>query len=213
MIEQIHTLFDSKHIADFDPYWDELVIYAELDSVDRWAMFLAQVSHECQSFSRLSENLNYSAKGLAQTWPGRYAVDPKAAIKIPNALAWKIARKPEMIANYTYANRMGNGSVESGDGWKFRGRGCMMTTFRNNYQALDAEFNMNGKILANPDMLLTPYWALMSAGYFWKCNNLNALADQGKITAIRKVINGGLIGLADVKKQYSRIAGVLRNTH
>lgn len=210
MIEQIHTLFDNKQIADFDQYWDELSIYAEINSPKRWAMFLAQVAHECQMFKRLSENLNYSAQGLANTWPGRYASDPKAKVKTPNAMAQHIAHNPEMIANYTYANRLGNGPAESGDGWKFRGRGCIMTTFRNNYQALDSEFNMNGKILANPDMLLTPYWALMSAGFFWKANNLNTLADNQNLISARKRINGGLIGLPEINKLYSRILTKLK---
>ncbi|KAA6441456.1 glycoside hydrolase family 19 protein [Dyadobacter flavalbus] len=200
---KLHTLFPkSKAII---PYWDEVCNYAELITQKRIAMFLAQIGHESQGFTRLVENLNYSANGLAKTWPTRYAVNPNAIRKYPNKTALQIAWQPEKIANMTYANRYGNGDYESGDGWKYRGRGYMMTTFKDNYEALDFEFQMDGAIVTNPDMLLEPYWAIMSAAAFWKRNRLNRYADTSDVIGARKAVNGGLIGLADVNEKYSKI--------
>jgi len=201
--DKLHTLFPkSKAII---PYWDEVCSYAELITKKRTAMFLAQIGHESQGFTRLVENLNYSAQGLANTWPTRYAVNPNALRKYPNKLAKSIARKPEAIANHSYANRFGNGGVLSGDGWKYRGRGYMMTTFKANYEALDFEFQMDGAIVTNPDILLEPYWAIMSAAAFWKRNRLNRFADISDVMGARKVVNGGLIGLADVNEKYQQL--------
>lgn len=201
--EQLLTLFPKSKA--FVPYWDEVCVYAELITQKRTAMFLAQIGHESQGFSRLVENLNYSAQGLANTWPSRYAINPKGSPKYPNNLAKSIARKPERIANYTYANRYGNGGVSTGDGWKYRGRGYMMTTFKANYEALDSEFKMDGEIVSNPDILLQPYWAIMSAAAFWKRNRLNRFADISDVLGARKAVNGGLIGLADVNEKYKQL--------
>ncbi|UUS13328.1 glycoside hydrolase family 19 protein [Stenotrophomonas sp. CD2] len=102
----------------------------------RAAAFLAQVGHESGSLTRIIENLNYGAQGMADTWPSRYAVDPKAKPRKPNDLARALERKPVAIGNNAYANRLGNGSEASGDGYRFRGRGPIQNTGRANYAAI-----------------------------------------------------------------------------
>ena len=102
----------------------------EIDTPARRAAFLAQVGHESSQLTRLVENLNYSAQGLAATWPGRY-LGPDGQ---PNALALRLARNPQAIADNTYATRNGNGDEASGDGWRFRGRGLLQITGRANYR-------------------------------------------------------------------------------
>jgi len=198
-------LFPKSKILNFLPFWEEVSVYAGLNSPQRIAMFLAQCGHECQGFTRFVENLNYTAQGLANTWPSRFSRSPNAIKKLPNALALNIARRPEMIANVTYADRMGNGPAGSGDGWKYRGRGIIMTTGRANYSELDQAFHMDGKIISDPDLLLMPEWALKSAGYYWKKKNLNVFADKADIQGARKAINGGLIGVDAVRELYEKI--------
>ncbi|MDW3710703.1 MULTISPECIES: glycoside hydrolase family 19 protein [Pseudomonas] len=159
----------------------------------RQSAFLAQCAHESAGFSRLAENLNYSASGLAATWPGRFrGVDGQ-----PNALALAYQRRPAVIANHVYANRMGNGDEESGDGWRFRGRGLLQITGRGMYQRCGDALGL--PLLEQPDLLLQPEPAVLSAAWFWQSNGLNALADAGDFEAITRRINGGLNGLAERK--------------
>lgn len=183
-----------------------------IDSKDRVTAFLAQIGHESGGLTRLEEDLRYSAKRMAQVWPSRYAVDPKAKDKQPNALATRLAGNPQAIANNAYANRMGNGSEASGDGWRFRGRGLMMTTFRNNYAALGRA--IGAPLEAQPEMLTLPEYAALSAAYFWKSNGLNALADAGRFQDIGSVINTGKpgsvpIGADDREQRWETAKGVL----
>ncbi|WP_374981736.1 glycoside hydrolase family 19 protein [Pseudomonas solani] len=159
----------------------------------RQSAFLAQCAHESAGFSRFAENLNYSAAGLAATWPGRF----RGADGQPNALALAYQRRPAVIANYVYANRMGNGDEESGDGWRFRGRGLLQITGRGMYQRCGEALGL--PLLEQPDLLLQPEQALLSAAWFWQSNGLNALADAGDFEAITRRINGGLNGLAERK--------------
>jgi putative chitinase len=207
----IIRLFPQSLIKDHVQVFDEAFAYANINTEQRIAMYLAQVAHECQHFRRMEENLNYSAKGLANTWPRLYAKYPKAKIKQPNDTAVQIAYKPVEIANRTYANRNGNGDYASGDGWRFRGMGELMTTGRSNYELLDDDFNMNGKIVANPELLIQPYWAVMSAVSYWNRNELNRFADMGAdgIQPCRRAINGGLLGLDKVVALYHRIITAL----
>ena len=163
----------------------------KIDSKVRVAAFLAQIGHESAGLTAVTENLNYSAQGLANTWPTRYrGVDGK-----PNALAVNLARKPEQIANHTYANRMGNGDPESGDGWKYRGRGYIQTTGRANYTKLTTATGIN--FVAVPDLLTQPEYAALAAAFYWADNGLNDLADVGRFDLITKKINGGTHGAAD----------------
>ena len=163
----------------------------------RLAAWLATIAHESARLTLLVENLNYSADGLAQTWPSRYA-DMTGQ---PNATAIRIARKPEDIANLTYSGRMGNGSAGSGDGWRYRGRGLIQITGRANYAASGAELGLD--LILNPERLEEPYYAAMSAAEWWHRHGCNELADTGDLAAVTRRVNGGLTGLDDRLKLYS----------
>jgi len=153
----------------------------------RLAHFMAQIEHE-SGLKPISENLNYSANGLRKTF-GEYFTDLEAI---------KYQRKPEAIANRVYANRMGNGNEASGDGWKFRGRGFIQITGKNNYILLSKDTRI--AFFDNPDLLLIEANAMISALWFWQKNNLNVLADADNINLITKRINGGFNGLAHRKE-------------
>ena len=145
--------------------------------------FIGQCSHECNNFKTLEENLNYKPETLTKLWPQRFPPD----------VAQAYAHQPERIANKVYANRCGNRDEQSGDGWRFHGRGAIQLTFHDNYyhcgQALDVDF------VNNPTLLATPKYAALSAGWFWNTHNCNALAAAKDWTALTKKINGGTFGL------------------
>jgi putative chitinase len=179
-----------------------------IDTPQRIAGFLSQCAHESAGFERLQENLNYSADGMAGIWPKRFAVlgpDKKPVKKDgknqPNKFALALHRKPEMIANVVYSSRMGNGPTESGEGWRYRGRGLKQLTGKDNHRACSAGLGVD--LVSNPDMLLEPVYAARSAAWFWATNKCNVFADAGDIEGLTKKINGGLIGIDDRKKRYA----------
>jgi putative chitinase len=174
----------------------EVIKRYEINTPKRLAHFISQCGHESGGFKVFTENLNYSAEGLLKTFPKYFNAETAAAY----------ARKPERIANRVYANRMSNGNEESGDGWKFRGRGCIQLTGRANYTAYDQAVPEN--VLENPD-LVAGALALDSAGWFWKTNGLNKIADAGDVTAVTKRVNGGTHGLADRQSRYSALIALL----
>lgn len=149
----------------------------------RLTHFLAQCAAESGNFTILRENLNYSVVGLLNTFKKYFKTTAEASL---------YARQPERIANRVYANRMGNGNEQSGDGWKHRGRGYSQLTGKNNYTLFDK--TVDDDILANPDLVATKY-PLESAGWFWNENNLNTIADTNNIEAVTRVVNGGLTHL------------------
>lgn len=163
----------------------------------RLAAWLATIAHESARLTTLVENLNYSAQGLARTWPARYA-DMTGQ---PNALAQSVARKPEQIANLTYAGRMGNGTAGSGDGWRYRGRGLIQITGRANYEATSKAIGED--LVSQPEQLEQPHYAALSAAEWWARKGCNQLADTGDMAAVTRKVNGGLTGLADRLKLYS----------
>jgi putative chitinase len=182
----------------------------EINTPQRVAGFLAQTSHESGGYTMLTENLNYRAATLAACWPNRFAVlgaDKKPIKKdgklVPTSVANSIAGKPELIANLVYSSRMGNGAAESGEGWKFRGRGLKQLTGKDNYtrcgNALGVDF------VSNPDLLLEPIYAARSAGWFWRANKLSDFADVGDIKGMTKKINGGFIGLEARQSLYDSL--------
>ncbi len=184
------------------------------------AGWIAQCAHESAGFKTLTENLNYSADTMAVVWPTRFAEqepDPKRPGKtrpkkdakgknIPNKFAQALHRKPEAIANAVYSNRMGNGNIESGEGWKFRGRGLKQLTGKFNH--IQASKGLGVDLVANPDLLLEPQWAALSAAWFWAENNCGPLADSGDFVALTKRINGGTIGLEDRQRRYNAVLAV-----
>lgn len=161
-----------------------------IDTPLRKAHFLAQVAHESGGLKYSAENLNYSAQGLRSVF-GKYFKT--------NEIAAAYARQPEKIANKVYADRMGNGNEASGDGWKYRGRGLIQLTGKENYKQFAQDYGVD--CVNNPDLLLQPEWALASAGWFWQKRNLSAFADKDDIVMITKRINGGINGLND-RQQY-----------
>lgn len=159
-------------------------------------MWLAQLCHESVGFTKFVENMNYSAKRMAQVWPGRYAVDSRAIDKQPNALALFLGGKPDCVANDVYARRMGNGEPSSGDGWKFRGRYPAQLTGRENYTLCGYGTQLN--MIEDPDihLLSIPAMGRISA-WFWWHKSLNRFADEGDFGSVVKTWNGGTIGLED----------------
>jgi len=166
----------------------------ELNTPLRLAHFLAQAGHESGGFKVLNENLNYSAKGLLGVFKKYFPDGTKAAL---------YERKPEKIANLVYGGRMGNGPEASGDGYKFRGRGYIQLTGKDNYKAFDAVVPEN--LIESPDLVATKY-PLLSAAWFFHKNGLHKIADQGAtdavVTSITKRVNGGTIGLPDRIKHF-----------
>lgn len=184
-------------IANFTQAIDDTLQEFDISTPQRIAAFLAQVGHESGSLKFIKENLNYSAQGLTKTFPKYFTPE----------LANQYQRNPEAIANRVYANRMGNGPEESGDGWAFRGRGLIQVTGRTNYQACGDFLGVD--LISDPSYLESPEGAARSAGWYWTSRNLNALADVGDMKQITKKINGGFIGLEDRMKHYQHALEVL----
>lgn len=166
-------------VASFLPYLNAAMAEFGIDTPIRQAAFLAQVFHETGNLTRIEENLNYGAAGLRATWPSRF----------DQATAEKYARKPEMIANKVYANRMGNRDEASGDGWKYRGAGLIQLTGKDNQFACAMALNIDPTEIS--DWLKTEEGACRSAGWFWQQNNLNKWADKGDFDGVSDVINRG----------------------
>ena len=178
--------------------WDALPQY-EINTVERVAAFIAQCAHESGGFSTLEENLNYKAATLTKLWPQRF----------PAGVAEQYAGNPEKIANKTYGGRMGNGPEDTQEGYKFRGRGLLQLTGKDNYRACSQALFQDDSLLEDPDLLLDPYYAIHSACWFWSKNKLNQFADSGDLTTMTKKINGGTIGLPDRIKHYEHAVEVL----
>ena len=162
-----------------------------IDTPQRVAAFIAQCAHESNGFRSLKENLNYRAESLMRVFK-KYFPTPE--------LAQQYAHKQEAIANRVYANRMGNGPEESGDGFRYCGRGLIQLTGHDNYQAFAD--SIESSIDSIPEYLGTFEGAVQSACWFWETNNLNAFADKNDILGMTKRINGGTICLEDRQKHY-----------
>lgn len=173
----------------------------ELNTPLRLAHFLAQTGHESGKFKATTENLNYSAKGLLSTFKKYFPTEAKAK---------EYERKPEKIANLVYGSRMGNGPEVSGEGYKFRGRGYIQLTGKDNYKAFDAV--VADDILANPDLVASKY-PLLSAAWFFHKNCLKKCVDasDATVTAVTKCVNGGTIGLSDRLKHFKEYYSILNN--
>jgi putative chitinase len=171
----------------------------DINTIPRVAAFLAQTAHESGGYRAIKENLNYRAESLMRVWPRYFPT-----IEI----ARQYAQKPEMIANRAYANRMGNGPEESGDGWKFCGRGLIQLTGKDNYTryAQSLEIGLDEA----SEHLTTFEGCVQSAAWFWEANNLNQWADKGDMLTLTKRINGGTLGLDDRVKHYNHALHVLQ---
>jgi putative chitinase len=179
-LKQLHI--DPKWVGPLNETFERFSILTPRQQ----AAFLGQCGHECGNFRVLEENLNYRAETLMKIWPRRFPT-----LEIAN----QYARQPKKIANKVYADRMGNRDEASGDGYRFRGRGCIQLTGSANYfhagKALGVDFIME------PDLVATPQYAALTAGFFWNTQKLNAIAESGNNLALTKKINGGTIGLND----------------
>jgi putative chitinase len=162
-----------------------------IDTPQRVAAFVAQAAHESGNFTALHENLNYRAVTLRKVFPKYFPTDEMVA---------QYAQQPERIANRVYANRMGNGPEESGDGFRYCGRGLIQLTGQQNYQSFAD--SIETPLEQIPDFLQTFEGAVQSACWFWENNNLNQYADADDILTMTKRINGGTIGLEDRKRHY-----------
>ena len=185
-----------------DPVWvdalNETFERFNIVTPTQQASFIGQAAHESGNFKMLVENLNYRAETLMKVWPKRFPT---------LEFAKQYERDPKKIANSVYANRMGNRDEASGDGFRFRGRGLFQTTGHAGYyhagQALGEDFVMN------PDLVSTPKYAALTAGFFWNTHKLNNFADVEDYKGMTKKINGGFIGLADREKHIRHALSVL----
>ena len=187
-----------KEMIPKNPYVDqwfeaiyEILPEYEITTPQRVAAFLAQCAHESGGFVFLKENLNYKAASLRRVFPKYFPDD---------AIAAQYAGKGEMIANRVYANRMGNGPEESGDGFRYCGRGLIQLTGKNNYTFFAGSLDI--PVEEASEYLQTFEGAVQSACFFWEQNKLNQWADAGDILTLTKRINGGTIGLEDRQKHY-----------
>lgn len=200
--EQLAQLIPGNPYLDnwFDALCEILPEY-EINTPERVAAFIAQCAHESGGFRALKENLNYKAETLRRIFPKYFPTDDIARqyASLPN--------KQEAIANRVYANRMGNGPEESGDGFRYCGRGLIQLTGKDNYTWFAASLEIPVEEAA--EYLQTFEGAVQSACWFWETNNLNQWADKGDILTLTKRINGGTIGLEDRKKHYAHALHVL----
>ena len=164
----------------------------DLNTPKRQASFIGQCMHESGGFKHLTENLNYSAKGLMQTWPSRFSDMDTAE---------KYERNPLKIAGKVYIGRMGNATEEEAQ--KYIGRGLIQLTGKENYA--NCGLGLGVDLLGNPDWLATPKYAALSAGWYWNKRNINADADRMDIESMTKKINGGSIGIADRKAKIEMV--------
>ena len=177
--EQLHALdIDAKWLEPLNGTFQKY----DVNTPKRQAAFIGQCAVESANFTRLQENLNYSAERITQVWPSRF---PNVSIAQP------YAHNPKALANFVYAGRLGN--LQDGDGWMYIGRGLIQITGRENYANCGSGIGVD--IIDNPELLLTPRYAALSAGWFWNKKGLNALADSQEYGAMTRRINGGLTEL------------------
>lgn len=192
-------LVGNKEVETWSPLLQKAFAKYDINTKERIAGFLSQCIHESANFTRIEENLNYSSEGLAKTFPKYFK----------NGSEQFYNRKPEAIANVVYANRMGNGNTQSGDGWRYRGRGLIQLTGKDNY-AMFAKA-LNKTLEQTVEYLKTKEGALESACWFWKTHNLNAAADAKDVVAMTKIINGGKHGLQERQQYFVHALQVLSN--
>lgn len=188
-----------KHLQD---HFKETIEKYSINTVFRCGHFLSEVMHESDDFKHKEENLNYSENGLLLTFPKYFNAET----------ARTYARKPEQIANRIYANRMGNGNEQSGDGWRYKGRGFIQLTGKANYESLYLESDIN--FIQHPEKLAEDRFAMLSAGWYWDMRKINLVADRGftddVIKDVTRKINGGLIGITDRTEKLNMICNKLQ---
>lgn len=177
---------------------------AGIQTDNQLAMFIAQCAHESAGFQKFQENLNYSAEGLRKTFPKYFPGTTSQKYGYIKNKAGVIVQKADQagIANIVYANRMGNGPASTGDGWKYRGRGVVQLTGKDNYTRFQKWLN-DPEILSNPDKILSSAKLIVLTGvFFWDVNKLQGISDFVLLT---KRVNGGTIGLEDRTREYKEL--------
>lgn len=198
-LREIMTKATEANVRKYAPALNDEMVKYEINTPLRIAHFISQIAHESGSFRYSSENLNYSA-GALRTVFGKYFKSDE--------LADEYARKPEKIASRVYADRMGNGDEASGDGWRYRGRGLIQLTGKENYTRCGEGIGRD--LVAKPDQLATDAHAAVAAsGWYWNSRGLNAYADKDDVETITRKINGGLNGIDDRKENLVRAKVVL----
>lgn len=199
--EHIATILeDNDQSEDWFYALDETLPQYEVDTVLRVTGFLAQTCHESREYTALHENLNYRAETLLKVFPKYFN---KSNVN-------NYAHQREKIANRVYANRMGNGPESSGDGYKYRGRGILQITGKNNYAACSQFIFGNDTLVKQPDLLKEDMnIAIKSACWFWTENNINVYCDSQDLEGMTRAINGGLNGIDDRIERYNFILETL----
>jgi putative chitinase len=200
-VETLVTIMPGcEHPATWIKPLEEAMNKCGIRDKDSIAAFLAQIAVESGELNRLEENLSYSPQRICAVWPKRFPA-------LKDALPY--ARNPQKLGNMVYANRLGNGDYDSGDGYRYRGRGLIQVTGRANYERIGKALGI--PLVEVPDMLLEPRWAAMSAAQFWAEKNLNFLAfdavdddDEEDFEKITKTINGGLHGQPERERFWER---------
>jgi putative chitinase len=192
--------YDQLDALGIDHKWlaplEETFVKYDISTPVRQACFMGQCAHESGNFKTLQENLNYSAEGLMKTWPSRFAT---------KEIADQYARQPAKIAGKVYNGRLGNTSEEEAS--MYLGRGLIQLTGRENYANCGTALGID--LIGNPNLLIEPKYAALSAGWFWNKKGLNGLADTSDFETMTKRINGGLIGLEDRKVKIAKALTVL----
>ena len=194
------SLSNALSALGIDSKWEEPLQTTfdkyDINSPRRQAAFIGQCAHESGNFKTLQENLNYSAEGLMKTWPSRFPT---------KEVADQYARNPAKIAGKVYNGRLGNTSEE--EAAKYLGRGLIQLTGKDNYERCGSSIGVD--LVGNPDLLLDPQNAALSAGWFWNKHGLNELADQQEHGMITKRINGGTLCLDDRIAKTTKALSVL----
>ena len=197
-LDQLKQMVKNPYIEHWHEVLEQLLPDYDINTPLRVAHFIAQCAHESGNFVFIKENLNYGAPGLMKTFK-RYFPTLE--------LAQQYAKKPEMIANRVYANRMGNGDEASGDGWRYCGRGLIQLTGRDNYTFFAGSLGIS--VEEASEYLATFEGAAQSACWYWEQNNLNRFADANDVRGLTRAINGGYIGLEDRQKHTEHALHVL----
>lgn len=191
--QQLQSVMSKITAENLEKYTEPLSHAMERYQINtplRIAAFLAQLAHESNHLKYSVENLNYSAERLLKIFPKYFTAETAKLYE----------RQPEKIANKVYANRMGNGDEASSEGYRFRGRGPLQCTGKDNYATLTKEIGVD--FVANPELLEGPVYGALSAGAFWSRNKINEIADTGDVEKVTKRVNGGINGLEERREYY-----------
>lgn len=192
---QVLAITGNKGAEGWASLFNQYLPKYEINTKSRICAFLAQCAHESGGFTIYTENLNYSAQGLRKVFP-KYFPD--------QATADRYARQPKWIGARVYGGRMGNGAESTGEGYKYRGRGLIQVTGKNNYLACSQFIYGDDRLVNDPDLLSTSDGVILSACWYWSANKLNALADKGDMVGLTVKINGGKNGIEDRMRYYQK---------